>query len=93
VVFRAVGDLERSEFNPCLHLALRIVRFFEIPVEFVSLDEFARIAPPTPDPPIPTGRASGVAWTTAPYLSTSRDFRGATPTSHCARSRVRTDWK
>ena len=46
VHYQTVGYLERGEFNPSLHLALRISRFFEVPVEFVfSLDEFARIGP------------------------------------------------
>jgi putative transcriptional regulator len=46
VHYQTVGYLERGEFNPSLHLALRIARFFEVPVEFVfSLDEFARIGP------------------------------------------------
>ncbi|MCM3655749.1 helix-turn-helix domain-containing protein [Agromyces mediolanus] len=44
--YQTVGYLERGEFNPSLHLALRIARFFEVPVEFVfSLHEFPRIAP------------------------------------------------
>jgi putative transcriptional regulator len=48
VHYQTVGYLERGEFNPSLHLALRIARFFEVPVEFVfSLDEFDRIAPPS----------------------------------------------
>ncbi|MFK4728605.1 helix-turn-helix transcriptional regulator [Agromyces mediolanus] len=46
VHYQTVGYLERGEFNPSLHLALRIARFFEVPVEFVfSLEEFPRIAP------------------------------------------------
>ncbi|MWB99899.1 helix-turn-helix transcriptional regulator [Agromyces seonyuensis] len=46
VHYQTVGYLERGEFNPSLHLALRIARFFEVPVEFVfSLDEFPRIGP------------------------------------------------
>ncbi|MRG61106.1 helix-turn-helix domain-containing protein [Agromyces sp. CFH 90414] len=46
VHYQTVGYLERGEFNPSLHLALRIARFFEVPLEFVfSLDEFPRIGP------------------------------------------------
>ena len=46
VHYQTVGYLERGEFNPSLQLALRIARFFEVPVEFVfSLDEFPRIGP------------------------------------------------
>ena len=41
---RPIGYLERGEFNPSLQLALRIARFFDVPVESVfSLDDFPRI--------------------------------------------------
>ncbi|WP_127794171.1 helix-turn-helix transcriptional regulator [Agromyces sp. LHK192] len=46
VHYQTIGYLERGEFNPSLHLALRIARFFEVPLEFVfSLDDFPRIGP------------------------------------------------
>ena len=39
VHYQTVGYLERGEYSPSLHLALRIARFFEVPVESVfSLD-------------------------------------------------------
>lgn len=44
VHYQTVGYLERGEYSPSLHLALRIARFFEVPVEVVfSLEEFPRI--------------------------------------------------
>jgi putative transcriptional regulator len=46
VHYQTVGYLERGEYSPSLHLALRIAAYFDVPVEFVfSLDPFARIAP------------------------------------------------
>ena len=33
VHYQTVGYLERGEYSPSLHLALRIARFFEVPVE------------------------------------------------------------
>jgi putative transcriptional regulator len=35
VHYQTVGYLERGEFSPSLHLALRIAAFFEVPVEVV----------------------------------------------------------
>lgn len=35
VHYQTVGYLERGEYSPSLHLALRIAAFFEVPVEFV----------------------------------------------------------
>ncbi|WP_245667752.1 helix-turn-helix transcriptional regulator [Actinomadura macra] len=35
VHYQTVGYLERGEYSPSLHLALRIARFFEVPVEVV----------------------------------------------------------
>ncbi|RIK14960.1 MAG: transcriptional regulator [Acidobacteria bacterium] len=44
VHYQTVGYLERGEYSPSLHLALRIAAFFEVPVEVVfSLEEFPRI--------------------------------------------------
>jgi putative transcriptional regulator len=55
VHYQTVGYLERGEYSPSLHLALRIAAFFELPVEVVfSLEPFPRIGEgatpgPTPD--------------------------------------------
>ncbi|WP_461023544.1 helix-turn-helix transcriptional regulator [Thalassiella azotivora] len=46
VHYQTVGYLERGEYAPSLHLALRIARYFEVPVEFVfALDPFPLIGP------------------------------------------------
>jgi DNA-binding XRE family transcriptional regulator len=45
VHYQTVGYLERGEFNPSLHLALRIAEFFGLPVEVVfSTRPFPRIS-------------------------------------------------
>ncbi|MFD0520367.1 helix-turn-helix transcriptional regulator [Paractinoplanes durhamensis] len=52
VHYQTVGYLERGEFSPSLHLALRICAYFEVPTEVVfSLDPFpgwarSPVAPP-----------------------------------------------
>ncbi|WP_167145853.1 helix-turn-helix transcriptional regulator [Actinomyces sp. ZJ308] len=44
VHYQTVGYLERGEYAPSLHLALRIAGYFEVPVESVfSLEEFPRL--------------------------------------------------
>lgn len=44
VHYQTVGYLERGEYSPSLHLALRIAGFFEVPVEVVfSTAPFPRI--------------------------------------------------
>ncbi|AFR08721.1 MULTISPECIES: helix-turn-helix transcriptional regulator [Nocardiopsis] len=44
VHYQTVGYLERGEYSPSLHLALRISRYFEVPVEVVfSIEPFPRI--------------------------------------------------
>lgn len=44
VHYQTVGYLERGEYSPSLHLALRIAEFFEVPVDVVfSLRPFPRI--------------------------------------------------
>ena len=44
VHYQTVGYLERGEYNPSLHLALRIAEFFGVPVEAVfSTHPFPRI--------------------------------------------------
>ncbi|MEV2238202.1 helix-turn-helix transcriptional regulator [Micromonospora sp. NPDC049891] len=49
VHYQTIGYLERGEFSPSLHLALRIARHFEVPVEVVfSTEPFPRLGTPTP---------------------------------------------
>lgn len=44
VHYQTVGYLERGEYSPSLHLALRIARYFEVPLDFVfSLEPFGRL--------------------------------------------------
>ncbi|BCB86173.1 hypothetical protein Psuf_034860 [Phytohabitans suffuscus] len=44
VHYQTVGYLERGEFSPSLHLALRLSRYFEVPVEVLfSIDPFPRL--------------------------------------------------
>lgn len=48
VHYQTIGYLERGEYSPSLHLALRIARYFEVPVEVVfSTTPFARIGSET----------------------------------------------
>ena len=43
VHYQTIGYLERGEFSPSLHLALRIAAYFDVPVEVVfSLKPFKR---------------------------------------------------
>jgi DNA-binding XRE family transcriptional regulator len=45
VHYQTVGYLERGEYNPSLHLALRIAEFFRLPVETIfSTEPFPRIS-------------------------------------------------
>lgn len=45
VHYQTVGYLERGEYSPSLHLALRIAGFFDLPVEVVfSIEPFPRIS-------------------------------------------------
>jgi putative transcriptional regulator len=45
--YQTVGYLERGEFRPSLHLALRLAQYFEVPVEVVfSLEPFPRLGSP-----------------------------------------------
>jgi len=45
VHYQTIGYLERGEYSPSLHLALRIAAFFDLPVEVVfSLEPFPRIS-------------------------------------------------
>jgi putative transcriptional regulator len=44
VHYQTVGYLERGEYSPSLHLALRVAAYFEVPVEIIfSLTPFPRI--------------------------------------------------
>ena len=43
--YQTIGYLERGEYAPSLHLALRIAQYFGVPVESVfSLDEFSPLS-------------------------------------------------
>jgi len=45
VHYQTIGYLERGEYNPSLHLALRIASFFGVPVEVVfSTEPFPRLS-------------------------------------------------
>jgi putative transcriptional regulator len=45
VHYQTVGYLERGEYNPSLHLALRIAEFFGLPLELIfSTRPFPRIS-------------------------------------------------
>ncbi len=63
VHYQTVGYLERGEFSPSLHLALRICDYFEVPVEVVfSLNPFRcrrRTALRSPAAPVPSRRRFG----------------------------------
>jgi DNA-binding XRE family transcriptional regulator len=44
VHYQTIGYLERGEFSPSLHLALRIAAYFDVPIEIVfSLKPFKRL--------------------------------------------------
>jgi len=44
VHYQTVGYLERGEYSPSLHLALRISAYFEVPVEVIfSTEPFPRL--------------------------------------------------
>ena len=44
VHYQTIGYLERNEYSPSLHLALKIADYFEVPLEVVfSTTPFARI--------------------------------------------------
>ncbi|MEV6813779.1 helix-turn-helix transcriptional regulator [Micromonospora sp. NPDC051296] len=51
VHYQTIGYLERGEFSPSLHLALRIARHFEVPVEVIFSNEpFPRLGDTTAAP-------------------------------------------
>ena len=42
--YQTVGYIERGEYSPSLHLALRIARLFDLPVEAIfSLEPFGQL--------------------------------------------------
>ncbi|HYS39338.1 MAG TPA: transcriptional regulator, partial [Pseudonocardiaceae bacterium] len=42
--YQTIGYLERGEYSPSLHLALRIAAHFEVPVEVIfSVSQFPRL--------------------------------------------------
>jgi len=44
VHYQTIGYLERGEYSPSLHLALKIAEYFEVPVEVIfSAAPFARL--------------------------------------------------
>ena len=44
VHYQTIGYLERGEYSPSLHLALKIAEFFDVPTEVVfSLRKFPRL--------------------------------------------------
>ncbi|MCB1300105.1 MAG: helix-turn-helix transcriptional regulator [Tetrasphaera sp.] len=44
VHYQTIGYLERGEYSPSLHLALRIAGYFDVPVEIVfSTEPFPRL--------------------------------------------------
>ncbi|MGW4120380.1 helix-turn-helix transcriptional regulator [Nocardia sp. NPDC004711] len=48
VHYQTVGYLERGEYSPSLHLALRLAQYFEVPVEIIfSTTPFPRIGSET----------------------------------------------
>ena len=48
VHYQTIGYLERGEYSPSLHLALRIAEYFEVPIEAVfSLRPFPRLGSET----------------------------------------------
>jgi putative transcriptional regulator len=48
VHYQTVGYLERGEFAPSLHLALRLARYFDVAVEVIfSTEPFPRLGTPT----------------------------------------------
>ena len=48
VHYQTVGYLERSQFSPSQHLALRISSYFEVPIEVVfALEPFPRLGAAT----------------------------------------------
>ena len=58
VHYQTVGYLERGEFAPSLHLALRLARYFAVPLEVIfSVEPFPRLGEAVP--PAPPADAEG----------------------------------
>ena len=46
VHYQTIGYLERGEYSPSLHLALRVAAYFDVPVEFAfSIEPFPSLRP------------------------------------------------
>ena len=66
VHYQTVGYLERGEFRPSLDLALRLARYFEVPVEVIfSLDPFPRIGGDSSVAPVSPAASAEVSRTGA----------------------------
>ena len=51
VHYQTIGYLERGEYSPSLHLALRVAEYFEVPVEVVfAVRPFPRLGSTTGEP-------------------------------------------
>lgn len=49
VHYQTIGYIERGEYSPSLHLALRIAAYFDVPVEVVfAMEPFARLGSTKP---------------------------------------------
>ncbi|WP_260459084.1 helix-turn-helix transcriptional regulator [Actinotalea ferrariae] len=62
VHYQTIGYLERGEYSPSLHLALRIAEYFEVPLEVVfALRPFPRLgsAPQATDASAPVPAHGG----------------------------------
>lgn len=52
VHYQTIGYLERGEYSPSLHLALKLAEYFQVPVEVIfSTKPFPRLGQPAADPP------------------------------------------
>jgi DNA-binding XRE family transcriptional regulator len=59
VHYQTVGYLERGEFAPSLHLALRLARYFDVPVEIIfSTEPFPRLGSNSTNGPAEPAAAS-----------------------------------
>jgi putative transcriptional regulator len=57
VHYQTIGYLERGEYSPSLHLALRIAAYFDVAVEIVfSLKPFKRLGEVESAPAVPRAR-------------------------------------